>query len=57
MTLGIEELGMATVKPRIIQEDSQACIWYSEHPGSYEKIKRIMRPLIFYAPFNFLCAL
>ena len=39
----LEELGIETVKPIIIQEDNQACIWYSEHPGTYEKTKHIRR--------------
>jgi len=43
----LEELGIATVRPIIIQEDNQACIWYSEHPGSYEKTKHIRRKFHF----------
>ena len=43
----LEELGIETVKPRIIQEDNMACIWYSEHPGSYEKTKHIRRKFHF----------
>ena len=43
----LEKLGIATVRPRIIQEDNQACIWYSEHPGSYEKTKHIRRKFHF----------
>ena len=43
----LEELGIATVRPRIIQEDNQACIWYSEHLGSYENTKHIRRKFHF----------
>ena len=43
----LEELGIDTVKPRIIQEDNKACIWYSEHPGTYEKTKHIRRKFHF----------
>ena len=43
----LEELGIATVRPIIVQEDNQACIWYSEHPGSYEKTKHIRRKFHF----------
>ena len=43
----LEELGIATVKPIIIQEYNQICIWYSEHPGCYEKSKNIRRKFHF----------
>ena len=43
----LDELGIATVRPLLIQEDNQACIWYLEHPGSYEKTKHIRRKFHF----------
>ena len=44
----LEELGIETVKPIVIQEDNKACIWYSEHPpGSYEKTKHVKRKFPF----------
>ena len=43
----LDELGVATFKPILIQQDNQACIWYSEHPGSCEKTKHIRRKFYF----------
>ena len=42
----LDELGTATVKPILIQ-DNQASIWYSEHPGRYEKTNHIRRKFHF----------
>ena len=39
----LEELGIATFRPILVQEDNQACIWYSEHTSSCERTERIRR--------------
>ena len=39
----LEDKKIETVKTRIIRNDNMTCIWYSEHPGSHEKTKNIIK--------------
>ena len=43
----LEELNISVNKPLLIQEDNMACIWYTNHPGDYEKTKHIKRKFHF----------
>ena len=43
----LEELNISVNKPLLIQEDNKACIWYTNHPGDYEKTKHIKRKFHF----------